>query len=98
MLAAIAATEQEGWPAYGYQLAKRIAGDSAVAALTGSIYKSLARHEAAGYVSSRWESLPGSMPDSRPRRRVYSLTENGKCLLEQSDEQSISGRAPSSSN
>lgn len=40
----------------------------------GTIYAALARLEAEGLVSSRWESLE-KLP---PRRRVYTLTAHGK--------------------
>lgn len=45
----------------------------------GSVYPILSRLEAAGYVSSEWESEPGtdSARHSGPRRRYYRLTVAG---------------------
>jgi len=45
----------------------------------GSVYPILARLEAAGLVSSEWETVPDSdaQGHSGPRRRYYQLTDSG---------------------
>jgi PadR family transcriptional regulator, regulatory protein PadR len=70
-------------PAHGYLLIKRLRerSDGELDLLEGTLYPALHRLEAAGLVTSTWESASGR------RRRVYRLTQNGgRALGERTDE------------
>lgn len=64
---------------YGYQIAKRLREASEQRLLTayGTLYRALARLEQMGLLESRWEDPQTAMEQSRPARRLYSLTDAG---------------------
>lgn len=47
---------------------------------SGSIYPVLVRLEAGGLVTSEW-SHPQPLPDGKPRRRYYQVTEAGRAHI-----------------
>jgi DNA-binding PadR family transcriptional regulator len=49
---------------------------------SGTVYPTLTRAEAAGFVRGRWESTAEAARQRRPRRRYYTLTAAGKAALE----------------
>ena len=61
---------------HGFAIAKEIAAHSGACTLTahGTLYKALARMETAGLLASRWEDPAVAAEESRPRRRLYSVT------------------------
>jgi PadR family transcriptional regulator PadR len=62
---------------HGFGLAQALREQSGSRALTGhgTLYKALGRLEERGLLSSRWEDAAAA--EGRPRRRLYSLTEQG---------------------
>jgi len=44
---------------------------------SGTVYPALRRLETAGLLKSRWEEARKAQADGRPRRRTYTLTEEG---------------------
>jgi DNA-binding PadR family transcriptional regulator len=68
---------RSGTPFHGFGLAQAIREQSGSRALTahGTLYKALARLEASGLLSSRWEDAAAA--EGRPRRRLYELTAEG---------------------
>jgi DNA-binding PadR family transcriptional regulator len=65
---------------HGFELAKSLQQAAGSRTLTahGTLYKALARLEAAGLLTSRWED---PAPEGRPRRRLYSITAAGEHAL-----------------
>ncbi|MEO6204174.1 MAG: helix-turn-helix transcriptional regulator [Mycobacteriales bacterium] len=65
---------------HGFEVAKSMQGASGAQRLTahGTLYKALARLEAARLVRSRWED---PAPEGRPRRRLYTVTGQGEHAL-----------------
>jgi len=61
---------------HGYELAKRLADAAGRKSLTayGTLYRALARLEQMGLVTSRWEDPQQAARESRPVRRLYTLT------------------------
>jgi PadR family transcriptional regulator, regulatory protein PadR len=47
----------------------------------GTLYRALNRLEKAGYLASRWEDISLLTGTSRPRRRLYHITEIGRKAL-----------------
>jgi PadR family transcriptional regulator PadR len=47
---------------------------------SGTIHPILARLEAAGWLTSRWEDSHAAHRQGRPRRRYYQLSEDGAAL------------------
>ena len=45
---------------------------------SGTVYPALRRMEAAGLISSRWESAAQAQRDQRPARKYYELTTSGQ--------------------
>jgi transcriptional regulator len=68
----------EGRPRHGYEIAKRIAEQSAGAIKfnVASLYGLLYRLEARGWIRGRWIEAPNAR-----RRRAYALTGAGKAVL-----------------
>lgn len=68
----------EGRPRHGYEIAKRIADESAGAIRfnVASLYGLLYRLEARGWIRGRWIEAPNER-----RRRAYALTPAGKAVL-----------------
>lgn len=65
---------------HGFEVAKTMQGANSAQRLTahGTLYKALARLEAAHLLSSRWED---PAPEGRPRRRLYTVTGQGEQAL-----------------
>lgn len=61
---------------HGFRLAKVIAESDGARTLTahGTLYKALARLEAAGLLVSAWEEPDAAAAEGRPRRRLYEVT------------------------
>ena len=70
---------------HGYEIAKRIADDAEAKLLTayGTLYRALARLESMGLLESRWEDPHIAARESRPGRRLYTLTGAGEEALEE---------------
>ncbi len=68
---------------HGFMMAQelRARGDQRDLAGHGTLYRALARLEAFGYLSSRWESSTQPIREHRPIRRLYSLTAEGEAAL-----------------
>jgi DNA-binding PadR family transcriptional regulator len=60
---------------HGFGIARVIAEGEQTAGLTshGTLYKALARLEAAGILTSEWEDAEVAEGEGRPRRRLYSV-------------------------
>jgi DNA-binding PadR family transcriptional regulator len=52
---------------------------------SGTVYPALRRLEKAGLLKSRWEGAEEAFADGRPRRRTYSLTDEGRTALPAAD-------------
>jgi len=50
---------------------------------SGTVYPTLTRAEASGFVRGRWEPAAEAVRQGRPRRRYYQLTAAGQDALEQ---------------
>jgi PadR family transcriptional regulator PadR len=68
---------------HGFELAKRLrdAEDGRKLTAHGTLYKALSRMEKAGWLSSVWEDPDTATAESRPRRRLYSITADGRVAL-----------------
>jgi len=68
---------------HGFALAKRLREDQGDKKLTahGTLYKALTRMETAGLLSSEWEDPLVAAAEGRPRRRLYSITSEGRVAL-----------------
>ena len=64
-------------PAHGYELIERLRPFGFEISDPAGVYKSLRQMEHEGLVTSEWE-----LPARGPARRVYSLTSDGRDLLE----------------
>ena len=64
---------------HGYQIAKHLADVSERRLLTayGTLYRALSRLEQMGMLESLWEDPQIAANENRPRRRLYTLTEQG---------------------
>ena len=67
-------------PEHGYSLMQRASDltDDAYSPESGTIYTILRRLEKKGLVTSTWERT-----DSHPAKRVYSISDRGKLMLDQ---------------
>jgi PadR family transcriptional regulator PadR len=65
---------------HGYEIAKRLKGDADAKLLTayGTLYRALGRLEKMGMLDSRWEDPQLPAMESRPARRLYTLTAAGE--------------------
>jgi DNA-binding PadR family transcriptional regulator len=65
---------------HGFAIAKRIRDQAGARRLTahGTLYKALDRLERSGLLTSRWEDAEQAAAASRPRRRLYHLTQKGQ--------------------
>jgi PadR family transcriptional regulator, regulatory protein PadR len=70
---------------HGYQIAKTIgdAADSKLLTAYGTLYRALARLEKMQLLTSRWEDPAIPARESRPGRRLYTLTALGAAALEE---------------
>lgn len=84
VLAAAVELKKEGVEQFhGFELAKRLRDDDGRRSLTahGTLYKALSRMEKAGLLSSVWEDPDLAAQEGRPRRRLYSITADGRVAL-----------------
>lgn len=69
---------------HGYAIAKFIkdATEARRFVAQGTLYRALERLERRGLLTSQWEPLESAIPENRPPRRLYALTDAGKqaCL------------------
>src|SRR5262245_21286556 len=70
---------------HGYEIAKRVgeAADAKLLTAYGTLYRALARLESMGLLESRWEDPHIAARESRPGRRLYTLTDAGETALEE---------------
>ena len=68
---------------HGYALATRMAEASSARKLTayGTLYRALGRLKKLGLLESHWEDPVRAEAESRPRRRLYSVTGAGEIAL-----------------
>lgn len=68
---------------HGFELAKRLRDDEGGRKLTahGTLYKALTRMEKADLLISEWEDPDRAADEGRPRRRLYSITSEGRVAL-----------------
>ena len=80
---------------HGYQLAKMLKDGESHRLLTayGTLYRALGRLESMGLLASRWEDSATVAPESRPARRLYTLTAAGSAAAVEA-ERSVSTKAP----
>ena len=76
---------------HGFLIAKQIKHDSDTRLLTayGTLYRALSRLEAMGLVRSRPEDPHIAARESRPARRLYTLTPNGEVAVRQAGRQVV---------
>lgn len=82
ILMAIEEMASEDSDAYGFSVASALSaqGGKKLAA-HGTLYKALARMTEAGLLEAHWEDPEIAESQSRPRRRLYSVTDHGKGAL-----------------
>jgi PadR family transcriptional regulator PadR len=68
---------------HGFLIASLIKGKRNNKLLTayGTLYRALSRLEKAGFLTSRWEDMSSLVGESRPRRRLYRITDAGSEAL-----------------
>ena len=68
---------------HGYEIAKQLAEDTGRRTVSafGTLYRALARLEAMGCVTSRWEDPASAAGERRPARRLYLLTAAGRAAM-----------------
>jgi DNA-binding PadR family transcriptional regulator len=71
---------------HGFLIASLIKGTQNAKLLTayGTLYRALSRLEKAGFLTSRWEDISSLAGESRPRRRLYRITDAGSKALAES--------------
>ena len=71
---------------HGFLIANLIKGTQNTRLLTayGTLYRALNRLEKAGLLTSRWEDMSSLANESRPRRRLYRITNAGAEALAES--------------
>ena len=64
---------------HGFRIAREIKARTDARLLTahGTLYRALGRLEKQGYLTSRWEDPALAAEESRPRRKLYKLTDAG---------------------
>lgn len=80
ILSALLALNKRGIAeSHGYEIAQYLRDLSDARNLTayGTLYRALARLAAMGLLESRWEEPHAAVEQSRPVRRLYSLTATG---------------------
>ncbi len=92
-------TARDNAEVHGFGLAKLLANQHGSQRLTshGTLYKALARLEAAGMLASRWEDHGLAEEAGRPRRRLYSVTGSGRDAVSRHMAASGTGRLDRSS-
>lgn len=70
---------------HGYEMAKTLgdAGDTRLLTAYGTLYRALGRLETMGLVESRWEDPAIPARESRPARRLYTLTALGETAADE---------------
>ena len=65
---------------HGYEIAKQLgeAADTKLLTAYGTLYRALGRLEKMGLLESRWEGPDLASRESRPARRLYTLTAEGE--------------------
>lgn len=83
ILAVVAAAQAGGDDAYGFAIARALAGGDAARDLIGhgTLYKALSRLAASGLLEATWELADDSDERRRPRRRLYRMTADGARAL-----------------
>jgi DNA-binding PadR family transcriptional regulator len=82
ILAIIDGMGTEGSAAYGFSVATALSAQGGKRLTAhGTLYKAMARMTEAGLLDSHWESPEIAEGQGRPRRRLYSITNNGKAAL-----------------
>lgn len=68
---------------YGFLIASLVKSTQNAKLLTayGTLYRALSRLEKAGFLTSRWEDMSSFAGESRPRRRLYRITDTGSEAL-----------------
>jgi DNA-binding PadR family transcriptional regulator len=68
---------------HGFLIASLVKGTQNTKLLTayGTLYRALSRLEKAGFLTSRWEDMSSLAGESRPRRRLYRITDAGSEVL-----------------
>lgn len=68
---------------HGFLIASLVKGTQNTKLLTayGTLYRALSRLEKAGFLTSRWEDMSSLAGESRPRRRLYRITNAGSEVL-----------------
>jgi PadR family transcriptional regulator PadR len=68
---------------HGFLIASLVKGTQNTKLLTayGTLYRALSRLEKAGFLTSRWEDISSLAGESRPRRRLYRITDAGSEAL-----------------
>ena len=68
---------------HGFLIASLVKGTQNAKLLTayGTLYRALNRLEKAGFLTSRWEDMSSLANESRPRRRLYRITNAGSEAL-----------------
>jgi PadR family transcriptional regulator PadR len=68
---------------HGFLIASLVKGKQNARLLTayGTLYRALSRLEKAGFLTSQWEDISSLAGGSRPRRRLYRITEAGSKTL-----------------
>jgi PadR family transcriptional regulator PadR len=68
---------------HGFLIASLVKGKQNARLLTayGTLYRALSRLEKAGFLTSQWEDISSLAGESRPRRRLYRITEAGSKTL-----------------
>jgi PadR family transcriptional regulator PadR len=76
-------------PVHGFELAKHLRDDGGGRRLTahGTLYKALTRMEEAGWLTSVWEDPDAAAAEGRPRRRLYSITVEGRAAFARAEAQ-----------
>ena len=80
ILTALAVLHRRGVPqSHGYEIARYLRDLSDAKNLTayGTLYRALGRLAEMGLLESRWEETQAAVEESRPVRRLYSLTSAG---------------------
>ena len=81
---------------HGYEIAKRLSETADTRLLTayGTLYRALGRLEKMGLLESRWEDPEIPARESRPGRRLYTLTGAGEAALRDARSDSTATASP----
>lgn len=82
ILTSIEEMTSKGGDAYGFSVASALSAHGGKKLTAhGTLYKALARLTEAGLLDAQWESPDIAESQGRPRRRLYSITDDGKDAL-----------------